>query len=410
MVFIMTKKEELNDFEIIALKPTDKIYKKTDGKGLNLTVHPNGSKYWRFSYRFNNQQKTLALGVYPYVSLAQARNRAFKAKCMVADGKDPGKKRQKEKAIANGTLSFESIARSWFEIKKNKWSEKHAQNVWRSLEDNIFHHIGSKPIKNIKSTKITQVLKIIEKRGSLEQLNKIRSRCSKIFIFAKAKGLIKTNPCEGIEVLLKEYVPKNFHHIKASQLPELVTSIESLISEPTTKAGLTLALHTFLRTSEIRFLTWDCVDFENRLLIVPMELMKKKREHVVPMSDKVIEVLKSLQPITGQYKYIFASTKQPELKPFSENTMLFALYRLGWKGKTTVHGFRHLASTTLRELGYKRQVVEKQLSHETGSKVEATYNKAEYLIDRTKMMNHWSSFIENCNGQIIPINSKQSKN
>ncbi len=399
---------KLTKLQLNNAKPKDKIYKLTDGKGLNITIYPNGSKYWRLSYRYNGKQKTLALGVFPYISLAQARIKAFEAKSMVANGIDPSEVRKKAKAVAKGTTSFKNIARAWYETKKRKWSDKHAQKVWRSLEDNIINHIGDKPIENIKSVEITKVLKVIEKRGSLEQLSKIRQRCNNIFIFAKAKDLIASNPVEGLEIVLKEHTSKNFNHIKVEELPELVKSIDSLESEPTTKTGLILALHTFLRTSEIRFLTWDCIDFENHLLIVPKHLMKMKREHLVPMSDKVIQILKDLLPITGQYKYIFASTKQPELKPFSNNAMLFALYRLGWKGRTTVHGFRHLASTTLRELGYKRQVVEKQLSHETKNKVEARYNKAEYMIDRTKMMNDWSGFIENANGKIIPINTKQT--
>jgi len=390
----------LTNKELINVKPKDKIYKLTDGKGLNVTIYPNGSKYWRLNYRFNNKQKTLALGVFPYVTLAQARIKAFKAKSMIAQGIDPSEVRKKEKAISKGTTLFKNIAQSWFETKKRKWSEKHAQKVWRSLEDNILNHIGHKPIETIKSVEITKVLKIIEKRGSLEQLSKIRQRCNNIFIFAKAKDLIISNPVEGLEIVLKEHTSKNFNHIKVEELPELVKSVDSLEADPTTKTGLILALHTFLRTSEIRFLTWDCINFEKRLLTVPKNLMKMKREHLVPMTDKVIEVLRALQPITGHYNYIFASTKQPELKPFSNNAMLFALYRLGWKGRTTVHGFRHLASTTLREAGFQRQVVEKQLSHETKNKVEARYNKAEYLTDRTKMMQFWSDFINNSNGQI----------
>lgn len=397
---------KLSDLKIKSLKPKKKVYKVGDGKGLFLLVHPNGSKYWRLQYRFNYIQKTLALGVYPYVSLSMARQRAFEAKCLVANNKDPSEVRKQENARAKGTTSFINIARQWHDKKKTKWSDRHAKDVWQSLKLNVFEHIGNKPIENIKSQEVLKVLKRIEKRGSLEQLKKIKQRCSGIFTFAKAKELIETNPVEGLEILLKEHKSKNFNHISAKELPELVASINSLDADPTTKTGLVIALHTFLRTREIRFLTWDCIDFENRMITVPKEIMKMKKEHLVYMTDTVYQALKDLQQVTGQYNFVFASTKQPDKKPFSENAMLYALYRLGWKGRTSVHGFRHLASTTLRESGFKRQVVEKQLSHEIRNKVEASYNKAEYLEDRIEMMEFWSDFINKSNGQIIPIRSK----
>ncbi len=398
---------KLTNSEIKNIKPKDKILKLTDGKGLNLTVHPNGSKYWRLNYRFAGKQKTLALGVYPFVTLAQARVKAFNAKSLLAQDIDPSEVKKKEKAIAKGTNSFKSIAQLWFDTKKRKWSQSHAKYVWKTLEDNIFKHIGNKSIETIKSLDVTKALKVIEKRGSLEQLSKIRQRCNNIFIYAKAKDLIESNPCEGLEIILKEHTAKNFNHIKITELPDLLNDIKALKGEPTTKAGLEVAIHTFLRSSEIRFLTWDDINFEDKILVIPKERMKMNREHIVPMSNKVMQVLKDLQKITGQYKFVFASSNKPQEKPMSENAMLYALYRMGWKGRTTVHGFRHLASTTLRELGFKRQVVEKQLSHEIKNRVESAYNKAEYLEERTKLMNEWSSFVENANGKIIPIKSKQ---
>ncbi len=400
-------KMKLTNSQIKNIKPQEKILKLTDGKGLNLTVHPNGSKYWRLNYRFGGKQKTLALGIYPFITLAQARINAFKAKSLIAQGIDPSEVKKKEKEIAKGTNSFRNIAQLWFDTKKRKWSESHAKHVWKSLEDNIFKHLGNKSIGTIKSLDVTKALKVIEKRGSLEQLSKIRQRCNNIFIYAKAKDLIESNPVEGLEIILKEHTAKNFNHITIAELPDLLNDIKVLKGEPTTKAGLEIAIHTFLRSSEIRFLTWDDIKFDDKVFIIPKERMKMKRDHIVPMSKKVIQVLKDLQKITGQYKYVFASSNKPQEKPMSENAMLYALYRMGWKGRTTVHGFRHLASTTLRELGFKRQVVEKQLSHEIKNRVESAYNKAEYLEERTTLMNEWSSFIENANGKIIPIKSKQ---
>lgn len=397
----MTMIDKLNVKFIQGKIAEGKPRKFADGGGLSLVINKSGSIHWRLSYRFDDKQKTLTLGSYPKMTLAQARNKRNDIKADIRKGKDPIKKK-KEKIL------FKNVAKDWYNTNADDWTPKHAHNVWKSLEDNIFNHIGNKAIDKIEALELIEILKIIESRGALEQLKKVRVRCNHIFIFAKVHGFIKSNPCEGIETVLKSPTPKNYNSIQLKDLPELVKDINTFDGEPTTKAGLEIALHTFLRTNEIRFLKWDNINFDEKLIIIDKEFMKMKREHIVPMSNKVINTLKDLQAITGQFDYIFASSHKPQ-KPFSENAMLYALYRLGWHGRMTVHGFRHLASTTLRELGYASHVVEKQLSHESKNKIEATYNKAEYLADRIKMMNDWSTFIENANGKIIPINSKQSK-
>ena len=401
---------KLTDTQIKKTKPDKKVKKLSDGKGLILMVNPKGAKYWRLNYRFAGKQKTLALGVYPVVTLAQARDKAFQAKSLIAQGIDPSETKKKEKQVSNNSNAFKKVAQLWFDKKRVKWKDSHAKDVWKSLENNIFNHIGQTPINEIKPKRLTKILKLIESRGSLEQLKKIRQRCNNIFIYAKAKELIDSNPCEGLEILLQEHTSKNFNSIKLKDLPDLIKSIKVYQCEPTTRAGLEIAMHTFLRTNEIRFAKWNEIDFENKRWVIPAKRMKMNREHITPLSPRVIEILKELEPITGQYPFIFASSHKPNTQPMSENAMLYALYRMNWKGKMTVHGFRHLASTTLRELGYPSHIVEKQLSHESKNKIEATYNKAEYLADRIKMMNDWSSFLENANGQIIPIHSKKAKN
>lgn len=395
--------------QIKALKPKDKQYKVSDGKGLNLFIHNNGSKYWRLSYRYEGKQKTLALGVFPVVSLALAREKTLEAKKQLAQGKDPSELKKAMKAPKN-TNTFNSIAKEWFKTNSHKWSDKHSHNVWVSLEDNIFNHFGNKPIDKVTPMEIIDTLRLIENRGALEQLKKIRQRCNHIFIYAKVTGLINSNPCEGVETVLKSPTIKNYNSIQLKELPKLVKDIKSFDGEPTTKAGLEIALLTFLRTNEIRYATWDEIDFEKKLWVISAERMKMKRDHIVPMSNRVIEILKELQAITGQYEFIFASTHKPLIQPMSENAMLYALYRLGWHSKMTVHGFRHLASTCLNEMGYGSHLIEKQLSHENKNTIAGTYNKAEYLNERITMMNEWSSFVENSNGQIIPIHSKKLTN
>ncbi len=405
----MINKLDVTKIKTYIAKGTVKKY--ADGGGLNLVVNKSGSVHWRLSYRMYGKQKTITLGYYPQLTLAQARKKRDDVKAKIREGIDPIRKKE------DGT-SFKEIAKQWFDtnlaIKNNKglpkWSEKHAKRIWKSLEDNIFNHIGHYPINSIDSVKLTEVLKIIEARGSLEHLKKIRVRCSNIFVYARVKGLITINPAQDLETILQSPTPKNFNSIQLKDLPVLIKDIENYDGEPTTKAGLKIALHTFLRTNEIRFSKWNEIDFENKQWIIPADRMKMKRDHIVPMSNTVITILKELQNYTGEYEYIFASTHKPTKQPFSENAMLYALYNLGWRGRMTVHGFRHLASTTLNELGYDSRFIEKQLSHETKNKIAGTYNKAQFIEGRTKMMNEWSSFVENSNGQIIPINSKQSKN
>ena len=397
-------KMKLNNTKIKALKPDKKQYKVSDGRGLFLLVHPNGSKYWRLSYRYDDKQKTIALGTYPDISLAQARDKTHEIKSKIANGIDPSEQRKNQKRKIK-KYTFLKVAKQWYNTNLEKWTETHSRNIWKSLEDNVFYHLGERPIDKIDSMEMIEVLRIIENRGALEQLKKIRQRCNHIFIFAKVHGFIKSNPCEGIETVLKSPTRTNYNSIQLKELPQLVKSINNFDGEPTTKAGLKIALYTFLRTNEIRNATWDEIDFENKLWTIPEARMKMKRSHIVPMSKQVIEIFRELQNYTGEYDYIFASSHKPQTQPMSNNAMLYGLYRLGYHGVMTVHGFRHLASTSLRELGYPSHLVEKQLSHENKNKIEATYNKAEYLPDRIKMMQFWADFVDNANGQIIPIKS-----
>lgn len=385
------------------LKPKDKPYKASDGNGLILIINPNGKKWWRFNYRFDGKQKTLSMGVYPDIGLAEARQQVADARQLVAQGINPSDQRKQAKAIKQGKTSFETIAHQWIDNKAHKWSEKHTNAVIKSFELNVFNHIGHTPIDQIRPSTMIKVLKVIENRGSLETLKKVRQRCNGVFVFAKIKELIISNPCEGLEEVLKSNKVEQYNHITHKELPELITAIENGGLEPTTKTGLMIALLTFQRTNEIRYASWDEIDFDAATWTIPAHRMKMKREHVIPLSKQALQLFKELQPITGDYPFIFASYHKPMIQPFSNNAMLFALYRLGFRGRMTVHGFRHLASTTLNELGFDSRHIEKQLSHEDSNTIRGTYNKAEYIAERTKMMQQWSDFVLNIDAKIIPI-------
>lgn len=398
---------KLNISTIRSAKPKAKPYKLSDGKGLFLLVNRNGSKWWRFSYRFNGKQKTLSMGVFPDTGLAEARRKVNQARELLASDKDPAEKRKERKAKKKGADSFETIARQWLNTQSNEWSASHTKSVVVSLEQNIFPELGHEPIKDITPLRLLSVLRQIESRGALEMLKKIRQRCNAIFVYAKIHGLIESNPAEGLSQALQKHKPQNYNSISLKELPELINALNSYPLEPTTKAGLQLALYTFQRTNEIRGAQWHEFDLDAGLWTIPAERMKMKREHIVPLSKQVINILKDLHPITGHYPFVFASSHKPQTQPFSENAMLYALYRMGFHGRMTVHGFRHLASTTLNELGYDSRHVEKQLSHEDKNEVRGTYNKALYLPARIKMMQEWADFVDNAHtGKVIPINSK----
>ena len=374
-----------------------------------MIINPNGSKWWRFNYRYEGKQKTLSMGVYPDVSLADAREKILAARTQLANDIDPGVIRKAKKIKSSGVNQFQSVAKRWRDemIADQEWTDSHAVKTWRSLNTHVFPYIGKNEIESLGAPELKAVLDKLADAGKTELQKKIKQRISAIFNFAISEGTVNGNPTTGIKT--RKHHSKNYNHITHKELPELIQAIENESLEPTTKTGLLIALLTFQRTNEIRFASWGEIDFENALWTIPAERMKMKREHVVPLSKQALKLFKQLQPITGDYPFIFASHHKPEKQPFSENAMLFALYRLGYRGRMTVHGFRHLASTTLNELGFDSRFIEKQLSHEDKNTIRGTYNKAEYIAERTKMMQFWSDFVLNKGNKIIPIHqSKQS--
>lgn len=373
-------------------------------------VHPNGSKYWRLKYRLAGKEKTIALGVHGKggVSLKAARLKAQELKKMIAQGIDPAQSKQEDKLEQSGANRFGHIAEEWIATKQTEWTDNYAKEVRRSLKRHVLPYIGDCPIDQITPLLLLEMLKRIENKGHLEMLRKVRRQCNSVFIYAKFKGLVVSNPAEGVEQVLKKHQIKNHNSIKLKELPDLLQAITNHPLEPTTKAGLLVALYTFQRTSEIRFARWEEIDTERALWTIPAERMKMRREHIIPLSRQALQAFESLRPLTAGYPFVFASSQHPQSRPMSENAMLYALYRMGFYGRMTVHGFRHLASTTLNELGFDFRWIEKQLSHEDRNKVRGTYNKAEYLPERAKMMQHWADFVDMADGSnVVPINSNK---
>ena len=379
----------LTDTKIRALRAKDKPFKLADGHGLYIYVTKHGGKYWRQKYRINGKEKLLSHGEYPFVSLQQARTLRDEARAKIKQGQDPAiYKRTEQNAKKN---SFEAIARNWHEAQRSDWSDNHTKKVIISLEKDIFTQIGGTPINEISTPLLLDCLRKIEKRGAYEQARRVTQRVDSVFKYAIAAGIASYNPAQDIQGALKKPKKRNYASIDIKELPAFLEALNALESHQVVKLAMEMLMLTFTRTSELIKAEWQEFDFDNAMWEIPAERMKKKRSHLVPLSDRVIEILKLLKQYNGHRKFVFASPNKPRA-PISNNAILQAIKRMGYAGKMTGHGFRHLASTTLNEQGFNPDAIERQLAHVDGS-VRGVYNKAELIDERIKIMASWSKFI-----------------
>ena len=372
--------------------------KLSDGYGLSLWVYPNGSKYWRLAYRFDGKQKTLALGVYPDISLKQARMKRIDAKELINEGKDPSLEKKKEKAMAveNNANTFEVIAREWYDNRKDIWKPRYAVEVIKRLEEDIFPEIGAYPIKEIEPPLLLQVIRKIERRGAYDLAKRQNQKCGEIFRYAIATGRGVRDPSNDIKEALKPTKKEHFAALDPDELPELLTDINTNKARlyPTTINAMKLMLLTFVRTKELIEATWDEIDFDRKLWVIPAERMKMGKEHIVPLAEQTIEILKEQKEIAWQWPHLFPSPNKPR-QSISNNTVLVALKRMGYQGRMTGHGFRALAMSTIKqELGYRHEVVDRQLAHVPKSKIDRAYDRARFLEERKKMMQDWADYID----------------
>jgi integrase len=401
-------RDKLTDSKIKSAKPKDKAYKLSDGAGMYLQVTPAGHKYWRLKYRFGGKEKTLAMGVYPDVKLKVARIKRKDARELLDAGKDPGlaKKEQKRQEIMQANSTFEGVAREWHGMQKHRWTDRHANKVMSSLSNNIFPALGARPIADITPPELLDVLRVIEHRGALVVARETLQRCSAVFRYAIASCRAERNPAADLQGALKP--PKETHYasLSAEDLPEFLEKLEHYDGHVMTKLAMRLLMLTFVRTGEIRGAKWEEIDIENKLWRIPAERMKMDVEHLVPLSDQAIACLEELRVITGYYEMIFPGRANVK-KPMSENTILYALYRMGYHGKATGHGFRSTASTILHEMQFPSDAIERQLAHGERNKVKAAYNKALYLDKRTEIMQAWADYLDSAKtdpAKVVPIN------
>jgi integrase len=378
-------------------KPREKAYKLTDEKGLFLFITPSGGKYWRFKYRFGGKEKKLAFGVYPEVSLAEAREKRDQARKLLANDVDPAVVKQATKnAIVQATEnSFQLVALEWYAKFSAKWVASHGDRTLRRLEKDVFPWIGNRPICEIKAPELLTVLRRIENRGAIETAHRIHQICGQIFRYAIATGKAERDISNDLRGALPP--TRKRHHatiVDPKKIAELLKAIQSYEGYFVTKCALQLAPLFFVRPGELRKAEWSEFNFETAEWRIPAEKMKMRATHIVPLSTQAISILQELETLTGNSPYVFPSIRTLR-RPMSDNTVLGALRRLGYsKDEMTGHGFRSMASTLLNEQGWNRDAIERQLAHAERNNIRAAYNYAEYLSERRKMMQHWADYLE----------------
>jgi integrase len=385
----------LSDAKVRNAKPKTKPYKIADGEGMFLLITPSGSKYWRLKYHFVGKEKLLALGVYPDVTLSEARDRRAEARKVLKAGMDPGeaKKVSKRLAMLKSDNVFETVAREWHEKQKHGWVPSYSKKMLARLERHAFPKLGHRPISDIKAPEILAMLRVIENRGTLETARIVKQMCGQVFMYAIATGRAERNPVPDLRGALKSPVKKHHAYLKASELPDYLELLNAYPSTSLIKLGLKFLLLTFVRTIELRTACWSNIDFEKAEWRIPAERMKMRDLHIVPLSTQAIAVLRELQKHSGHWQYVFPSLHKP-INFMNENALINALHRMGYKSKATCHGFRATASTILNENGFPPDVIERQLAHSESNKVRAAYNHAQYLPERRKMMQWWADHLD----------------
>jgi integrase len=404
----------LTDTAIRKAKPTDKPQKLADGGGMYLLVKPDGARYWRMDYRHDGKRKTLALGVYPTVSLADARQRREDARRLLANGTDPNAVKKSAKlaravAAAVAADTFEAVAREWLHKREASGETSEAtigKDRWR-LETYLFPAIGSRPITEIAAKELREALRAIEDSGKAETASRTKITAGQVFRWAILEGKTETDPTAPLR---RQFTTPTPTHRAAltdpAKIGQLLRAIDGFTGRATTRAALKLAPLVFVRPGELRGAEWAEFDLDGAIWRIPAERMKMKLPHLVPLSRQAVEVLRELQALTGGDRLVFPAIGKAG-RPMSENTVNQALRRLGYgNDEMTGHGFRSMAATRLNEMGWNPDAIERQLAHAEPNKVRAAYtHAAQYLDERTRMMQAWADYLDGLqNGaKVVPF-------
>ncbi|EPF7507320.1 TPA: tyrosine-type recombinase/integrase [Klebsiella variicola] len=417
----------LNDAKIRSLKPSAKPFKVSDSHGLYLLVNPGGSRLWYLKYRINGKESRLGLGAYPDVSLAYARQQRDGIRKLLTQNINPSQQRIAEKAARSPEKTFKHVAESWHKSNRT-WSENHASRLLASMNNHIFPVIGHLPVAELKPRHFIDLLKGIEQKGLLEVAARTRQHMCNIMQHAVHQGMIESNPASNLEGIIAAPVKRHHPALPLERLPELLSRIDGYHQgRELTRLAVSLTLHVFIRSSELRFARWTEISFTNKIWTIPATReplpgvrysswgAKMRTPHIVPLSQQTIDILKQIREISGDQELLFPSIHNPS-RPMSENTVNKALRLMEYNTKEDVcgHGFRAMACSALIESGlWSQDAVERQMSHQERNSVRAAYiHKAEHLEARKAMMQWWSDYLDRCREEFVPsyiLGHQQSK-
>lgn len=387
----------LSDMKVKAAKPKEKDYILTDGNGLQMRVRSNGSKLWNFNYihPVTKKRVNMGLGTFPEVSLALARKRTVEARELVALGLDPKEKRDAERNAKKAATehTFENLSSAWFELKKDSVTQAYAEDIWRSLTLHIFPDLGTTPISTISAPQVINLLRPLETKGSLETVKRLTQRLNEIMIYGVNSGLIHANPLSGIRSVFKKPKKKNMAALPPDELKELMVAIANASIKRTTRCLIEWQLHTMTRPIEAATTRWADIDIEKKIWTIPAERMKKRRTHIIPLTEQALAILEAIKPYSGYREYVFPADRDPRTHCNSQ-TANMALKRMGFEGRLVSHGMRSMASTILNERRWDPELIEVALAHVDKDGVRSTYNRAEYIELRREMMAWWSEHIQ----------------
>lgn len=396
----------LTDAKLRILKPKAKLYRIADSAGLCIEVQPRGARYWRISYRFAGKRKMLSLGVYPEVTLVEARRRRDNVRTQIADGTDPSAQRKLAKLTAHlaNETAFEAVAREWLASRGDLADSTRKKTEW--VLGMATPWIGTRPVGAITAPELLAVLRRVESLGKLETTQRLKQVCGQVFRYAVATGRAERDPSGDLRGALK--TTKTRHHASITDPPkvgQLLRAMDGFNGSLVVSCALKFAPLVFVRPGELRKAEWSELDLDKAEWRIPAQRMKMRETHLVPLSVQAVAILRELHSLTGSGRYVFPSIRSMA-QPMSENTITAALRRLGYTGdEMTGHGFRSMASTLLHEQGWPSDVIERQLAHAERNKVKAAYNYAEHLPQRRNMMQAWSDYLDGlkAGGKIIPI-------
>lgn len=388
----------LSDVVCRNTKPGQKPFKLTDSAGLYLYVSSTGGKLWRCDYRLDGKRRTASLGAYPIISLAEARKARDDLKRQLAGQLDPAQvaRASKRARVLLASNTFERIAREWFAMKLAGWTPSYSDRLMSRLEADVFPPLGRRAITEIEPPDVLEVIRKVEGRGAIELAKREMQVVGQVFRFAIATGRAKRDPTRDLVGALKSPGRQKHHRAMTREdLPGFLQALETYDGDPKTRLALKLIVLTFVRTTELRAAKWqefEGLDGPEPLWRIPAERMKMRFEHLVPLAPAAVAALQELRPLCGRSAHLFPS---PSKEGFmSNNTMLYGLYRMGYHGRATVHGFRGVASTWLNEQGYASDWIERQLAHDERDEVRGAYNSAQYLAGRREMMAAWAAHLQ----------------